>query len=308
MEIECSVQIFKSIGQNNLQIYLVILERIPGYETIWIIGDKFVTKAIGHLLKNDENDWYMSRNYNVKLFMDNSLSLNRRTVSRMCNNLITAINELKLLPKIISVIVDTDLIEKTISPYSYVTGALLHWLMSEFDKIIKSHKDRIQSKARKVDYPTFIWMAPHQHTNFTTNDLRMKIDKVLKNTTTTHHGHTMMRLKKYSDFNNRSLFQAGAYTNHGWETFWSSIDSAIQFWDRHLSPKNIGANFQQIKSDSNTSADTADLMCRFFVSNAASSTYHYGGRGKHNGKKGNHHGGFSDKFHWNGCHQLPKPR
>ena len=46
-ETHCSTQVF------TFELYFVLSEPIQGYESIWFIGDEFLTKAVGYL--NVEN-------------------------------------------------------------------------------------------------------------------------------------------------------------------------------------------------------------------------------------------------------------
>ena len=75
-------------------------------------------------------------------------------------------------------------------------------------------------------------MSPPQHSSFDDSELRAKVDKVMRNTLNTRKRHTMMRMKKYWDFKDRSLIVNGKnISQSGWETYWMSIDSAVQFWE-----------------------------------------------------------------------------
>ena len=143
---------------------------------------------------------------------------------------------------------------------------VINWLLTEIDKMVEIHKDRLLFKAKKPGYPTFIWISPPQHKTFQDNDIRVKIDKVLRNSLNGRKDHTMMCMKKYWDFNDLSLFNGNSYSNNGWETFWLSIDSAIQSWDRHLAPKSLG--FTHLENPK----QSEDPM-KSFISRNASSNY-----------------------------------
>ena len=142
------------------------------------------------------------------------------------------------------VIIDDDIVHDVKSHTSYIFGALLHWLLIEFDRIIESHKDNLLVKARRPEYPTFIWISPPLNVAFTNNAIRQKMDKVMKNTIDQHRGHILLRLKKVWEFNNHSYFNK-AVTPLCLEAFWRSVDSAVQFWDQHLAPKSLGFLYLQ---------------------------------------------------------------
>ena len=309
MEIQCCLQIFTFITS----IINFFIEGIQGYDNIWILGDEFVTKAIGHLLdaqtdKDKEDKLYMKRNYNIKPYMDNNLSVVKSPVTRIRNKLVDAIHENGLFPKLILILIDTDLTCDIDSHISFTFGSDMNWLLTEIDKLLEIHKDRLPCKGRKPGYPTFVWMSPPQHKTFNDNDIRAKIDKVLRNSINARKNHTMMRMKKYWDYNDLALVKGKGFSSYGWDTFWMSIDSAVQFWDRHLAPKSLG--FTHLDGQK----VTEDPMEKFF--NKETNNLYYGkGFGRMNNI--NHQGGFqkkkNNKFHWNKHQQedlrmkLPKP-
>ena len=142
--------------------FSLFAEPVQGYKYVWIIGDEHLTQAAGHLMEKREKSvsLFMERNYNIKLYMKNSLSLERSTVARLCSPLMEAIHENSKFPKLIIVSIYMDLIKDIDATVSYVFGALLHWLVTEFDKLVEIQKDRLPFKARKLEYPTFLWMSP----------------------------------------------------------------------------------------------------------------------------------------------------
>ena len=113
----------------------------------------------------------------------------------------------------------------------------MHWLASEFDKIVSVHKENMPNKAIRSEYPSFLWLAPPQHKNFHDNHLRSKMTRSIKSALIQQKSHMMLTLKKIWDYENGSLHFHNKFTSIGFETFWQSADSAIQFWDRHLAPR-----------------------------------------------------------------------
>ena len=174
--------------------------------------------------------------------MNNTLSLNRSILGRLRNVMVTAIKEHHLLPKAIIIVLDDDLTNGIRSHFSYVFGALLHWLCEEYSKIIEGYKDKLPVKSVKTEYPTIIWIAPPQHAGFTNNPIREKMDKVMKKTIEDFNGQIMLRMKKIWDPQDTRLTHNGTLMEVGFKTYWASINSAIQFWDRHLAPKSTSFN------------------------------------------------------------------
>ena len=86
----------------------------PGYDSIWVVGDDFVSDMFGQLQQEDNIKPYIMENYTVKIFNSNSLSMNPSTTARIHNLLIDAMKKYTVLPKAIIVVFDADVI-KTIT-------------------------------------------------------------------------------------------------------------------------------------------------------------------------------------------------
>ena len=48
----------------------------------------------------------------------------------------------------------------------------------------------------------------------------------------------MLKLRKIWNEEDSSLVKEGRYMESGFQKYWNSLDSAIQFWNQHLAPKN----------------------------------------------------------------------
>ena len=180
----------------------------------------------------------MKTNYNIKPMFDSSLSSNQNWLSRILNSFIRGDNTEILLPKIVVVILEDDLTENINRHISYIYGVMVHWLSSELNKCVSNHKDHVPPRAKRADYPTFIWLAPTQNINYNNNEKRAKMEKTLKTMLDVPKSHIMMRLIKVWEFSDQNAFRNGHMTELGFNKFWKSVDSAIQFWDRHLAPQS----------------------------------------------------------------------
>ena len=76
---------------------------------------------------------------------------------------------------------------------------------------------------------------------FPRQQLSKKIDHQLEICHFTAEEPHYADLKKVWDLENGMLISNNRFTAEGHLTFWKSADSAIQFWDRHLSPKGKAA-------------------------------------------------------------------
>ena len=72
MEVQCYIQL------PTLLIYITT-DCVPACESIWIIGDDFVSNTVGEYLQSSDDQYksYLRERYNVKVLCSNSLSLNR---------------------------------------------------------------------------------------------------------------------------------------------------------------------------------------------------------------------------------------
>ena len=61
--------------------------------------------------------------------------------ARLRSSLIEAIEENTKFPKLIIVLIDMDMVKDIDTNVSYVFGALLHWVVTEFDKLVEIQKD-----------------------------------------------------------------------------------------------------------------------------------------------------------------------
>ena len=180
----------------------------------------------------------MKEHFGVTAFMNNSLDVNRSILSRMRNCLIKAIEDKYLLPKLIVILMDADILSCTKDEQMTVYTSLINWLAVEFNKLVNIHKDRLPMRAVKGEYPHFVWIAPLRHVNVKNNYYREKITSSIKTVTSTFNNHIMLQLKKIWDAEDRTLFKHKRLTEIGLGKYWESVDSAIEFWCKHLAPQS----------------------------------------------------------------------
>ena len=174
--------------------------------------------------------------------MSNKLDNNLSMLGHLRNQLVKAIHQEVLLPKAVVVILDDNLVSNITHNVLYVYGIFIHWLASEFNKIVESHKDILPKKAKKMNYPTFIWIALPTYCNFDNNHIRQKLSASMKTTLEIQKQHIMLKMLKIWEFSDRNAYRDGHYTQIGFEMYWKSIDLAIQFWDTNLVPKGVKVN------------------------------------------------------------------
>ena len=218
---------------------------VPGYEQIWLLGDEFLTRAAGHFFDgSDDHTCFMKREFDVKWFAGNTLHNNHSTLARICNQLCEAVEKHQLFPKLVIIIPDTDILQSIkVTGYgiSEALRHLVHWMATEFNKIVEIHKDRLTNKSKKKNYPSFMWIPPPLHANFEDNTLRNKFAKSIKSSLHIQPHHMMLKLLKVWNYEDTSLAKANRYTLPSYKAFWKSLDSATEFWMKNLAPRNASA-------------------------------------------------------------------
>ena len=229
-----------------------------GLEKIWIVGDNFSNNTFSAHYKfatgpSDshqvrENPFYAFQNYEVCEFSNNSYdSLYRSMAGHIRNSLIKAVNEHNTLPKLIIVILDDDLIYGVSKKSDLDDHQQLHiltaWLMTEFEKAILAYKDMLPPRSKRSDYSHFLWIAPPTNCNFPlhNNDMRVYQGKCLSDIVKTKQNMSVLQMVKIWEHTDRNAFlqDAQRFTSDGLDKYWSSIDSAIRYWDVILSKKII---------------------------------------------------------------------
>ena len=93
--------------------------------------------------------------------MSTAAPLDPSPFSRICNSLLGAIKEQMVLPRLIVIVPDDNIvsyIESRNDTSSYTIGKIIHWMMSEFNKLIASQKDFLPNKAKCTGLPHICWI------------------------------------------------------------------------------------------------------------------------------------------------------
>ena len=228
----------------------------------------------------------MMCNYEIKPYYGSSLEVNKSLIGRVRNQYVCAINDLTLLPKVVLIVLDDNLVDNVkIKDFgvSDIYGRLTHWLASKLNKLTETHKDQMPGRATRMDAPMFIGMLPPTHKNFNNNILRVKMANSMKSGLATNPNHITLHMKKVWDPEDGTLYREGHFTKSGFKSYWLSIDSALEFWDCHLAPK---------LSKHHPSEKTAPNKNR-------ENSFHYHQKYSHHSDYSHYsHHQRNDKFHW----------
>ena len=219
---------------------------MKGYETVWFIGDEFAAHSFEHYFQSrdhTEYSGYTKENFNTIGFMSSKyVSCNQNLLSWLQNALAKAIQDEILLPKLVIVVIDDDMIKYFDFDGCGITKSmsqLVHTLMTDYDRYVSAQKDYLPKKAKRPGYPHFIWIEVPLHENFANNNDRIKFNKAVRDMSMLHDSTTSLKLKKVWDPSNKNLYMANArrFTNEGLSTYWHAIDSTIKFADTILLKK-----------------------------------------------------------------------
>ena len=232
-----------------MHILLILAVPVKGQERIWVIGDEFSYTSFHHYYRQNKHEGkpmtYSFTNYEVREFVSTKYSNNNSALSRIHNNLITAVNEYGTTPKAIVFVLDGDIIrgvrETDELTITITIGKITEWLIREVFRVIESYKDYLPEKAKRDNQPHIIWILPPTHKYFTkNNNLKHSIQgNCISTVVKLYKNMTALRMLKIWDpeDGNAVMYDSFKYTASGLTNYWLSVDSAIRFWDVALFPK-----------------------------------------------------------------------
>ena len=165
-------------------------------------------------------------------------------MARIQNQLIAAITKKIILPKVIIVVMDDDVIRDIVYEGPEVKSTyrrVLDWLTREFHRSILSQKDHLPNRSCRYKYPSIIWIAPPTNVKFYNSDLHRLFSYALEDATAKYPEMWTLQLKKIWDEQDMNLYDDNAhrYYHKGLSMYWRVVDSTLKFWDNTLSHKQI---------------------------------------------------------------------
>ena len=209
-------------------------------EHIWFLGDSFAFKSYAeHYFHHEDYVGYVRDTYETNGFItDHRASLHLNNVVACVRNLLIKATREKnpRLSKLIVIVLDDDLIRFTSAKHtanSFTFGWIIHWLMTEFDRMMKSFKEKLPNKAKKAGFPHWLWIEPPLHKSFQDNDLRRKFGQCLQNMGKLHTDTLVLVLKKIWDPGDSSLFLCSEqrFAAQGYQRYWEAVDHTIRYLD-----------------------------------------------------------------------------
>ena len=219
--------------------FYLITGYIKGIEKIWFVGDEFVHNSYAEYYfqrSQTEFQGYVKDKYEMSGFMATNSPLDRSLVSRIRNNLLTAIREQPVLPRIVVVVLDDNIvnfIEQKNDTSSYTIGKVIHSIMTEHNRLICSQKDYLPNKAKRLNLPQVLWIEAPLHQSFINNTLRQKFNTCLQDMARLIPNVSVLSLKKVwdaSDVHNYSEVSR-KLTVHGYKQYWEAVDRTVCYCD-----------------------------------------------------------------------------
>ena len=223
------------------------------YEHIWVLGDKFVEDSFLECVTTNSSaqmpmgskDFYMKNHFGLSSHVASGPG---NFIARMSNAFKNAIQEKKLLPKYILVTLDadfyTDLNVKNFG-LTQMMDRELTWLAKQFFRMSLTYKENLPEKVKKQSHPKFLWVMAPAHKFFEDNEQRRKFNNCLEEACKDYYNMHVLQLKNYWSFDKdglvaRSGNSAGyRITSLGLKTYWSAIDSAVQYRDTSVSQNSM---------------------------------------------------------------------
>ena len=179
----------------------VLAGKIKSCEEVWFLGDNFGFKTYSEHFnerKFEDYDGYTRRYYGTRGFFTNKYSHHdQNAVSRLRNTLAKAITDRVLLPKMVVIVPDNDLI-KFAQSADY--NRILDNIMKQHNKYIDIQKEYLPERSLRGNmYPQLIWIEPPLHDNFHDNKQRRKFTECLQEATKFHKNTLSLSLKKIWD-------------------------------------------------------------------------------------------------------------
>ena len=207
-----------------------------------MLGDEFGFNSFNkyYVLHQTDEEEYMKNAFEIGGFMNNkSKSYDVNVLSRFRNNLIGVISDQLILPKIIVIVPDNDLIRyfwyKDTKDVVCRYSRMLKWLMCQYNRSVSSQKEYLPEKSQKDDWPFFLWIIPPLHSRIRSkeNELREQFVMALTNVASLHENTYVLELKKKWDPEDHNLYNRTecTFTAEGLIAYWNAVDKTVKYFN-----------------------------------------------------------------------------
>ena len=211
-----------------------------------MIGDIFLNNTFPALpkMRNSAREAkrpapYVYNYYNITCLTQNPLSANENTTSRVHNALVQGLNEQNVMPRIIIMITDLDIL-RFLNFFgfgeSHVIGEALNWLLINCERSIKSKHEEYRKKkpgALVAGEPKMIWLGiperPMYDHKFT--PAIRKFNCILADLVEKKENNEYLSISDHLGLTQANYHQFFKLSGRGETSFWQAIDGAIEEFD-----------------------------------------------------------------------------
>ena len=158
-------------------------------------------------------------------------------LARIHRSLVNSINSNKqgFLPKYYLFVLYDDLI--TYLDYCHedglatLLGTWVEWLANEPEKLIKTRRDEVPDKSKKLPTPFLYWVAAPTHSFFSKErkSLHIKFNLCLESVIRTKDNMRIIKLKEYWNTKDSNLVINDRMTELGLTSYWCAVDASFRF-------------------------------------------------------------------------------
>ena len=185
-------------------------------------------------MRMPEDESFTRSNFEISTAMKNKFTnYASHPLSRYRNALVGLAKNGNVLPKLITVVLEDDLLNKINKNFdeTIIYAKAVKWIMNEFNKVIKSLIDLLPAKAKTEEYPYVLWLHATRHRLYPDDKLREIFNAVLASVGKQHSNNFTLELKQLWKRDEDHLFnqQENKLTAYGIKTYWKSVDRTIKF-------------------------------------------------------------------------------
>ena len=184
-------------------------------------------------IKQNGEQPYLFRHYNVHEFYTSNSNISNK-IGRLMQSFVDALNAHHLLPKLILIIPDVDLLEglQDKSGVSIILGKMLHHIIKQMDLLIERCKRDLLEKCLGStigdQFPKLIWVRTLKRPQSMGNalfNLRGKFNSILEERLM--DGNASNHYIISIEVDTQEFHITGDLTDHGKEQFWKEINKGI---------------------------------------------------------------------------------
>ena len=212
-----------------------------------LVGDSFVRKtAKANFLHLNKDTAYATNNMEVIIKAGDPYDTNIKNffTARINNAMVQAFNEVTNMPKMVVVILESDLIDAVSGEGDEVImyyGRYLEDIIDDFHKIVKEMRQILPENAMKRGWPRLVFIIPTTHRNYTDKQKRQWFIDTLLTVVKYYDDVWALKLIQVWDENNCNIFSKrdNIFSREGLQIFWSAVDRTMAFCSRKITREEL---------------------------------------------------------------------